>query len=285
MSFSLMLGKGTESELEEQLKTEVNTQALKGKRILLVEDNATNRILANNILAQYGAEVVEAEDGSVAIEKMKGSKFDLVLMDMQMPVMNGLDATRYIRTHLDKSIPIVALSASAYKQEQDKCLNAGMNDFISKPLDEDKMIRQIAEWLGKERIGEEKQLNGKSNVQENFETEFDLSTIFAFANGNNDFLYELTKVFVKELFDNIARIELAFGKKEWTDIAAIAHKIRPSVSSFKQEPMAVVLSELENMNTDVADAKMVEKHILFLKKAAKEFSIKVNEFLAGGISG
>ena len=92
-------------------------------------------------------QISEAENGEIAVDRLKTSRFDLVLMDMQMPIMDGVTATKIIRSEVDAGIPIIALTANALKGEQDKCMDAGMNDFITKPFDESKLLEVIIKHL------------------------------------------------------------------------------------------------------------------------------------------
>jgi two-component system, sensor histidine kinase and response regulator len=113
-------------------------QALKisktsGLRVLLVEDNAVNRRVTGIMLAKMGQDVDYAENGAIAVEKAKAQSYDLILMDVHMPVMDGLEATRQLRGS-SVNTPIVALTASAMKEDRDRCLEAGMNDYVAKPL-------------------------------------------------------------------------------------------------------------------------------------------------------
>jgi len=119
-----------------------------GRRILLVEDNAINQIVANAMLTQDGHKVVIVADGAQALAIVQEQSFDLVLMDMQMPVMGGIEATRRIRD-LDspvRDIPIVALSANVMAEEIASCRVAGMNDHLAKPIDRDLLRQFIATW-------------------------------------------------------------------------------------------------------------------------------------------
>ena len=117
---------------------------LAGRSILLVEDNDINAEIASMILGQFGMDVERAENGLVAVEKAKAGRFDAVLMDIQMPVMNGYEATRAIRALEEKryrSIPIIAISANAYDEDVRDCLAAGMDAHIAKPFDPQELIR------------------------------------------------------------------------------------------------------------------------------------------------
>lgn len=119
---------------------------LKGKTILLVEDNDLNRIIARTILTNYGITLIEAFDGAEAIDQLRNGKFDAVLMDLQMPVMDGLEATRIIRREIEPNIPIIALTANALKGDDQACLDAGMNAYIPKPYDERVLIEALVLW-------------------------------------------------------------------------------------------------------------------------------------------
>ena len=120
---------------------------LSGKRVLLVEDNIFNRMLANILLMNMGLTVIEAVNGETAVELAKIQPFDLILMDVQMPVMDGYEATVIIRQHLQLSVPIIALTANAISGEREKCLAMGMNDYLAKPFKEASLIKMVCELL------------------------------------------------------------------------------------------------------------------------------------------
>jgi len=134
-------------------KASINKQvaehsSLTNIHILLVDDNQTNLLIASKILKLYGAEVMTAENGSVAIEKIKNNIFDLVLMDIQMPVMDGYDATSYIRNVLkDHHLPIIAVTAHVMPEDIKKALDSGMNAHIEKPINKQKMLDVVLEQL------------------------------------------------------------------------------------------------------------------------------------------
>lgn len=120
-------------------------------KVLLAEDNLTNQIVARGLLNLYGVEVEIAENGERAVSLAKQTKFDLVLMDCQMPVMDGYEATRHIRQFNDAktaaNVPIIALSANAMKGDQDECFAAGMDDHIAKPVSQNKLVEALTKWL------------------------------------------------------------------------------------------------------------------------------------------
>jgi CheY-like chemotaxis protein len=122
--------------------------AAAGSRILVVEDTAINRMLMDEILTQAGMVVEFAEDGQVAVAQVKARPYDLVLMDMQMPVMDGIAATVAIRQLPGMGqLPIIAMTANAMPADSDRCLASGMNDYLSKPIMLDNLWVVLGRWL------------------------------------------------------------------------------------------------------------------------------------------
>ena len=121
--------------------------------ILVVEDNLLNQMVARSILESVGYTVAMVNDGRAAISALESRHFDLVLMDCSMPVMDGFSATRSIRANrsgsIDQNVPIVAFTAFALEGDKKKCLQAGMDDFVSKPVEPSKLIATIERWLGR----------------------------------------------------------------------------------------------------------------------------------------
>ncbi len=124
---------------------------LSGLKVLVAEDYPMNQLLITETLAAWNFEVKIVENGQLAFEQLKKNTYDLVLMDVNMPVMSGLEASQLIRSKLDepkRSIPIIAMTAGALKGDKEKCLSAGMNDYISKPFDQDELFLKIANYFG-----------------------------------------------------------------------------------------------------------------------------------------
>jgi CheY-like chemotaxis protein len=118
-------------------------------KVLVAEDLALNQLLIKIILLDLGFEIDIAENGKDAIALLKQNKYDIILMDLQMPVMNGFEATAYIRHEMQSQIPIIALTADVTTVDIGKCLSVGMNDYISKPIDEELLYNKIVTYLRK----------------------------------------------------------------------------------------------------------------------------------------
>ena len=149
------LGKGKQLTDITAVKSDVDAEATvkrdyRGRRILLVEDEPINQEVAKVIMQEAGLEVDVAENGLEAISMVNDQNYDLVLMDMQMPVMDGITAARQIRQLPGKgTIPILAMTANAFREDKDKCTAAGMNDFIAKPFYPDELFEVMLRWLGR----------------------------------------------------------------------------------------------------------------------------------------
>ncbi len=115
-----------------------------GIKVLVVEDIALNQLLMKTLLDDYGFECDFAGNGKVAIDKLKNNSYDIILMDLQMPEMNGFEAAEYIRNNLNSKMPIIALTADVTTADLRKCKAAGMNDYVSKPVDEKLLYARIS---------------------------------------------------------------------------------------------------------------------------------------------
>ena len=129
--------------VDQEVSLEDKSISIVGARILMAEDNKINRLIAGKSLELLGCEVIEVENGLQAIEKLRKDRFDLILMDIQMPEMDGVEATLIIRNELNIDTPIIALTANAFKHDIDNYFSIGMNDFIIKPFEEEEFVTKI----------------------------------------------------------------------------------------------------------------------------------------------
>jgi two-component system CheB/CheR fusion protein len=154
--FVLQFEKLTSSTLLATSKKQVNTsletfirKTIKNVKVLVAEDLALNQLLIKIILLDLGFEIDIADNGKGAIDLLKKKQYDIILMDLQMPIMNGFEATAYIRHEMNNKTPIIALTADVTTVDIGKCLSVGMNDYISKPIDEEILYHKIVKYLKK----------------------------------------------------------------------------------------------------------------------------------------
>jgi CheY-like chemotaxis protein len=121
--------------------------SLRGLKVLLAEDNDFNQEVARGILSDAGLIVDVAGDGAAALRMAQADRYDIILMDMQMPVMDGVTATREIRRLMAQStVPIVAMTANVMQEDRQRCFDAGMVDFVTKPIDPDQLLAVLLKW-------------------------------------------------------------------------------------------------------------------------------------------
>jgi len=143
LSFQKSIAEVALENEEVQYESEIKTL-----KVLIVEDVKLNQLLLRTILEDFKFSWDIADNGKIAIEKLETNSYDIILMDLQMPVMNGFEATEYIRKKMNLQIPIIALSADVTTVDVEKCKAVGMNDYISKPLDEKLLYNKIIDLIG-----------------------------------------------------------------------------------------------------------------------------------------
>ncbi|OLY92215.1 PAS domain S-box-containing protein [Cnuella takakiae] len=217
----------------------VETATLRGRSVLLVDDNAMNRLVARIVLKAAGMEITEAVNGAEAIEQLESGHFDLVLMDVQMPVMDGLEATRHIRRQMQLPIPVIALTANAIKGENEVCLQAGMNDYLPKPFAEQELLDKMARLLA---------FSTQHTVAFTTpalleQTNFDLSQLEAIAGGNAALFSELVQTLATDLEQAASELEAATVQQDRETVRRILHRVLPGVELAKANQLQ------EQMNT------------------------------------
>jgi PAS domain S-box-containing protein len=219
----------TLSQSTASAKNLIDNKQIKDLYILLVEDNDINRLYAKSILKNWNCQVDIAENGLVAIEKVKNNFYDVVLMDVQMPVMDGYEATRSIRLmDAPKSeIPIVALTANATKNDVEKCLASGMNDYLPKPFTPDDLYRKIVDEL-KIKPAKKREIKVTPSEKSNSNNRFDLTYLRSISNNNEDFITEMIQTFVQSIPGILLEMEACLEEEKWEKLSKLAHQIKPS---------------------------------------------------------
>lgn len=203
---------------------------LSGSRVLLVEDNEINRQVANEILAVAGIQAFEALNGREAVEFLDDNEVDLVLMDIQMPVMDGFEATMEIRKRERlKDLPIVAMTAHAMVEDIEKSREYGMNDHIAKPFDPDDLFDVLGRWIRKpatrRKAKTEKSVESNGSLPESLDG-FDLELGLKRARGNEELYRNLLVLLDEKYADAADVIEEALGEGKREDAIALAHSVK-----------------------------------------------------------
>ncbi len=230
-------------------------------RILVVEDNEFNQFIAISILEKWGASVDVAENGQIAVTKLWLSDYDLVLMDMQMPVMDGLTAARMIRADLNKETPIIALTADVTREALQKANQAGMNGYISKPFDEEDFYIKVLKTVGKEPafVIENANPEPSGTVKKKEEMYYDLTKLSRSMLSDSIQIRNMLMKFNEFIPDYYNSLLKAYEKKEYAELHAAAHKIQSSIDLLAAKSVRDIVREIHAFSTAGSDHEVLEK--------------------------
>ncbi|OKL41424.1 PAS domain S-box protein [Pontibacter flavimaris] len=225
-------------------------------KVLLAEDNEINIFLAQAILESWSAQVEVARNGREAVEMATQRLYDVILMDIQMPEMSGIDATQEIRKLSEEqhaAVPIIALTANALKGDAEKYLAAGMNDYISKPFEEDKLFRKI-EALLPHRKQQDSQPGATAVGTASIANEplYDLAMLEKIARGNEEFMRRSKRLIVETVPATLADMQQKRDAQDWNGVSAAAHKLKSTIDTLR------VLQVKEAVLRIEGDAKNLE---------------------------
>jgi CheY-like chemotaxis protein len=231
---------------------------LKDLRVLVVDDNAVNQTVARELLQATGAKVELAGDGQQALDLLQSLEVDCVLMDIQMPVMDGLEAARRIRAQgRFKSLPIIAMTANASTQDQRACLAAGMNDFVSKPVEPKRFLDIVARWAGQgsalsapiseaSPAGVPRQAPGPAPAPAGptaapptmTDHILDPRVLSALTRGNASAMAPIVKVFESMMDKTLVELQQALSAGDATRLGQLGHKAKSSAASLGAQALA-----------------------------------------------
>jgi CheY-like chemotaxis protein/HPt (histidine-containing phosphotransfer) domain-containing protein len=244
--------------------------------ILLVEDNKTNQLLAKTRLERWKCKVDIANNGIEGVKKVQKNIYDLILMDIQMPVMDGYEASKIIKNDISKKaakIPIIAMTAYATNADISRAKSSGMDDYIFKPF-KPKELYNILEKYGKP--SKERNLSDANNKQENAETEaekkhIDLKFLYEETQGESTILILLIESFLKDFNEFFEVVSKEFKHKNWLALYEATHKIKPSITMFGISEMGPIIhalaqkfreeKNLEDAETLLDSCKEIFKHV------------------------
>ncbi len=221
-------------------------------RILLVEDNDINQMMAANILRKWGHAVDVAENGSKALDRLAEDAYSLILMDVQMPVMDGLEATRAIRKREERDgghVPIIAMTAHAMKGDRERCLESGMDDYLSKPIDPERLAGALEMWgtgrSDNDRVGGEAETPQAFKAASTEGVPIDLEKALARAAGDKAFLEEMLQHFLSNLPDQVRQLKETLEASDTDGLAKQAHSLKGAAGTLGAERIASVAKQLE----------------------------------------
>ena len=206
----------------------MNLRPLTNIAILLVEDNEMNTLLASAIIERTGAKITQADNGMDAIQLLRNQSFDLILMDLHLPVMDGFKTACYIRKNLALTIPIIAITANVVNGEEHRCIEAGMNGFIAKPYTEKDLLDTIATCIPfRNGVAEKITTNATPSS-----ALYNLSFLEDVSGGNRDLLDRMILLFIEQAPAAVNQLKTAYNNHNFSEIHAIAHRMKPDIDNL-----------------------------------------------------
>ncbi|NTW23635.1 MAG: response regulator [Lentimicrobium sp.] len=281
-SFVLDFPKTKSDTAEEETLIELDTD-FKNIKVLVVEDIALNQLLMRTLLDEFGFGCDIAGNGKIAIQKLESNKYDLILMDLQMPEMNGFEATDHIRNVMKSNIPIIALTADVTTVDLAKCKAVGMNDYIAKPVDErllySKIVGSVKRNLSAEEVSEPAEIETTKIRCTN------LDYLYRRTKSNPVLMMEMISLYLEQTPALVSAMHNGMKDKDWGSLYAAVHKIIPSFaimgisadfeemakkvqdfarSELQSDGIPELVLQLENVCTQAcieleADYKMIKK--------------------------
>jgi CheY-like chemotaxis protein len=253
--FTVKYGKSDKPELsvEKETTNSFVFSKLKGLKVLVAEDNEINQFLTKNVLRQCGCEIKIANNGREAVDELLRNEYHIILMDIQMPVLNGLEATMEIRKLADekkRSIPIVALTANALKGEEKKYTKVGIDDFLIKPFKENDLFNIINKVV----FREDAPITAvETAVAEKGSALYDLSQFSSMAKGNEAFIKNFVNVFLQSTPPIVNELKAAFRNNDGEEVSRAAHKLKSSIDTLKIKSIKDDVRVLENETASATD--------------------------------
>jgi len=243
-------------------------------QILVVEDNEVNKLLLRHLFKNWKVKYDIAGNGRLAIEKLKNKHFNIILMDIQMPEMDGYTATLEIRENLGLRTPIIAMTAHALQGEREKCLGYGMNDYISKPVHELQLRELIVRYTGINPVSEAIAFKSCPVSQKEFE-HIDLAYMTEVGNGNIEYERSVTAEFLAMMPRDLDSIRKAWTCKDTSQVKKFAHNMKTTISVMglteKLQPFLDKL-EYEELNNE-AFTRLFDNLESICKKALEEANL------------
>ncbi len=229
--------------------------------MLLVEDNEMNTLLASAILSRTGAAITGTDNGKDALSLLQKNLFDVILMDLHLPIMNGFETTRQIREELKINIPIIAITANIINDEEARCIKAGMNAFITKPYNERELVDTILSCC--KNTGQETQ-----SIPDDADAPlYNLSQLQKLTHGNRELIAEMLRAFVNQVPATIQDLKDGLQKKNFEQLYVAAHHIKSNIDILQIAAAATLIRQIELLATQEQDIEELAMLISMLEPA------------------
>jgi two-component system sensor histidine kinase/response regulator len=252
---AVILAMGISAPEGERSQTTATTSAesVEPLRILLAEDNLMNQKLAVGVLGKRGHNITVANNGKEAVDTLQKQEFDLVLMDVQMPEMDGFEATRTIRAkerETGQHIPIIAMTAHAMKGDRERCLEVGMDGYVAKPIRISEVYAEIERCLTQSNQSENLTLDQNCDQSGDSQSLVDWGVAFETVDNDKDLLKVIAEAFVEECPQHQSDLAAAINNADPAAVQHFAHTLKGTLAAFGAKPAIKFAARLESMGSE-----------------------------------
>ncbi|MFN3487521.1 MAG: ATP-binding protein [Emticicia sp.] len=240
----------SQAPIEEAKQNNISSNALIGKKILLVEDNAMNQFFAQKLLEGWGMKVEIAQNGLEGVEKFRAKYYDCILMDIQMPEMDGFQATKIIRSE-NTHVPIIALTALVVDEELEHFNTIGMNDYIAKPFVAEELMLKLVKYT---KIPQNYSLSSPKVKVEVVEKLYNNQLLGQMMKGNTVQIRQMETLFVQQSQDALRQFGEFYSHQSYKQIGLLAHKIKASIDMLQITPLKQPIRQLETLGKQEKDS-------------------------------
>jgi CheY-like chemotaxis protein/HPt (histidine-containing phosphotransfer) domain-containing protein len=288
-TFTTELKVGDPAAVErERLEAETPPPETAPMTVLLADDNPLNRELATTLLSEQGHRVLAVKNGIEALNALREAPFDLVLMDVQMPIMDGVSATRAIRDPnsgaLDPNVPIIALTAHALKGDRERFLDAGMDDYIAKPIKMRDFYNTIARAMdGRPHTAPEPRRESRAPAPPG--KPFDRESALEMLGGKQALLNRMDEIFLRDVPGELKELAGHFTGRDWKNAKRLAHSIKSSARTVGAHRLGAIAEQMEYLCRQ-QDAASAEKELKILEsdvRSALDYLTDIREQAADSL--
>ena len=258
--------KGNEKDIILSGQTnKIDSDMLRDTSVLLVDDDSVNRLLGKTILEELGSNVDVAMSGGEAITKLKNNKYDVILLDIHMPEISGIDVAHFLRGELnDASTKIIAVTAAVMKEDIEQYYRAGINDYLVKPYKEINLYNKVCKVLKKNKVPVQLTREEIILKEETKDPLYNLYELKRIAKDNNEFFVRMLNTFINNTTENLKNLDHYLTEKNWEQIGETAHKMLPSFRHLEIQPVISDLLDVKDKTLDnlkPEDVPSLVKHI------------------------
>ena len=251
-------------------------ESFSGHKILIVDDYTVNRRIVKGMMKKLGVSADEAEDGTTALEMVDQNHYSAIFMDVHMPGMGGLEATKRIREHEEESkrdVPIIAITASVLDRDIEECKQAGMDGFIAKPFTYDELYNRFKEFIKNGRSS-----NPNKTGQNSDSSGLDLKNLYELTGGDEDLLKEIMELFLDQTPGLMSNIISHFSRNEYDQVKEFSHTLKPTFTYVGMEKATELAEKIELLaGENKPDSKQLEMLIHELNEICSQAINKVKK--------